>query len=292
MVGPAIQRFGTDEQRAKYLPKIWNNEITCALGYSEPNAGTDLASLKTRAVRDGDEYIINGQKIWTSGAHRCNHVWLAVRTDPDAPKHRGISVFLVPLNTPGITIRPIWVLADERTNEVFYDNVRVPAHSLIGEENRGWYIMANALDHERVTVGVYGYVDVVHVFEAFVDYLAHERPDLLAHASVRQQVADLKMQLHVCRALLLTCTGIIANGGTPTKESSMLKVWNSEFRYAFASAAMDILGRSGATWGADAPSHGLIERMYRGAPVGRFAAGTNEVQRDIIAHRGLGLPRQ
>ncbi|HKS92546.1 MAG TPA: acyl-CoA dehydrogenase family protein, partial [Tepidiformaceae bacterium] len=177
MLAPAITRFGSEEQKRYYVPRLWSGEITCALGYSEPDAGTDLASLKTRAVRDGDDYIINGQKIWTSGAHTSTHVWLATRTDPDAPKHRGISVFIVPLDSPGITIRPIWVMSGMRTNEVFYENVRVPSSARIGEENRGWYIVANALDHERVTVGIDDMIDLIQVWDELIAFLRSNRPD-------------------------------------------------------------------------------------------------------------------
>ena len=153
MIAPAIQRFGSEEQKAKFLPGIWSGDILLALGYSEPNAGTDLASLETAAVKDGDEWVINGQKLWTSGAHTCTHVWLAARTDPNAPKHRGVSMFIVPLDAVGVTVRPIWTMAGVRTNETFYEDVRVPSDALIGEPGRGWYILANALDYERVAIG-------------------------------------------------------------------------------------------------------------------------------------------
>ena len=294
MVAPAIMRFGTEEQRREYVPRIWSGEITCALGYSEPDAGTDLAALKTRAVRDGDEYVINGQKIWTSGAHTSTHVWLATRTDPEAPKHRGISVFIVPLDTPGITIRPIWTMSGVRTNEVFYEDVRVPASTLIGEENRGWYIVANALDHERVTVGVDDYIDLIHLWDALLEHLRQEHPEKLSDPKVAMRLAELKMELRAHRALLLTNASIVAQGETPTMEASMVKVWGSELRHRLADAAVDILGRFGLlskASGAIAPIAGEAERTYRWAPTVRFAGGTNEVQRNIIAQRGLGLPR-
>ena len=294
MIAPAISRFGTDEQKLAYVPKIWSGAITCALGYSEPDAGTDLASLKTRAVRDGDEYVINGQKIWTSGAHLCSHVWLAVRTDPEAPKHRGISVFIVPLDAPGITIRPIWTSAGVRTNEVFYEDVRVPASTLIGEENRGWYLIANALDHERVTVGIDDHIDLIRVWDQLIAYLLAERPAVMADANARRTLAGIKIELRVHRALLLSNASIVARGDTPTMEASMVKIWGSELRHRMSDAAMDLLGRFGALRresGDIAPLRGLLDETYRYAPVVRFAGGTNEVQRNIIAQRGLGLPR-
>jgi alkylation response protein AidB-like acyl-CoA dehydrogenase len=293
MIAPAIMRFGTDEQRKYYAPKIWSGEITCALGYSEPDAGTDLASLKTRAVRDGDDYVINGQKIWTSGAHMSSHVWLATRTDPEAPKHRGISVFIVPLTTPGITIRPIWVMSGARTNEVFYENVRVPKSALIGEENRGWYIIANALDHERVTVGIDDFIDLIQMWDGFMAYVEATRPDVLSDQVARRRLAELKLDLHAHRGLLLSNASIVATGETPTMEASMVKIWGSELRHRLTDTMTDLLGRSGLLnyESADDPIVGRIEQQYRYAPVVRFAGGTNEVQRNIIAQRGLGLPR-
>jgi alkylation response protein AidB-like acyl-CoA dehydrogenase len=292
MVGPAIERFGTEEQKKKYLPGIWSGEIVLALGYSEPNAGTDLASLETRAVRDGDEWVINGQKMWTSGAHTSTHVWLAARTDPNAPKHRGISMFIVPLNTPGISVRPLWGMSGIRTNETFYEDVRVPGDALIGEPNRGWYIAANALDHERVTLAPFA--PFARWFDRVRDYFKGERPDLMTDPRVRQRLAEIKVDLHMLRALRMVNAAIIERGDTPTMQASMAKVWSSELRYRMNSMVMDLLGRAGALSkesGDVAPLGGEIEQTYRGSPVLRFGGGTNEVQRNIIAQRGLGLPR-
>jgi 3-oxocholest-4-en-26-oyl-CoA dehydrogenase alpha subunit len=291
MMGPAIMRFGTEEQKAKFLPGIWRGEINCALGYSEPNAGSDLASLQTAAVRDGDDWLINGQKLWTSSAHLASHVWLAARTDPDAPKHRGISVFIVPMNLPGITVRPIYTFSNWRTNEVFFDNVRVPGDSLIGEAGRGWYTIATALDHERVLIG--GGAGLAQQYDRFVVYLQEQRPDLLHDPVVRTRLAELKVALHVLRALTMTNATIVARGDTPTMEASMAKIWSSELRYTMSSTMLDLLGRSGALshGAADAPLDGDAELTYRGSPVLRFGGGTNEIQRNIIAERGFGLPR-
>jgi 3-oxocholest-4-en-26-oyl-CoA dehydrogenase alpha subunit len=294
MIGPALMKFGSQEQQASLVPKIWSGEITCALGYSEPDAGSDLASLRTRAVRDGDQYVINGSKIWSSNAHRTTHVWLACRTDPDARKHRGISIFIVPLDTPGITIRPIWVMSGHRTNEVFYDDVVIPASALVGEENRGWYIMANALDHERVTIGVNNYIDLVRTFEESMTYLRAERPDLLEDPRARLRLAEIKLDIHVLRALLYACSDKIARGEAPSKEASMGKVWATELRYRMSSALMDMLGQPGVqAKGSAEPATvgGRIEQMFRHAAQARFTGGANELQKTIIAERGLGLPR-
>jgi alkylation response protein AidB-like acyl-CoA dehydrogenase len=294
MIAPAIQRFGSAEQKRTLLPQILSGAVTCALGYSEPNAGSDLASLQTRAVRDSDDYVINGQKMWTTAAHRASHIWLAARTDPEAPKHRGISIFLVPVRSPGLTVRPVWVLSGRRTNEVFLDDVRVPASALIGEENRGWYVMTSALDHERVTVGVMGYAEVAVLFDQYLTYLQNEAPALLTEASARRVLAELERDMDVLRALLLRCTDLVARGQSASAQASMLKVWSSELRNRMSGTMMDLLGACGAqaaTAGAPAPLGGRLEDAYRHSILGKFTAGSNEVQRDIIAQRGLGLPR-
>ena len=294
MIGPAIQKFGTEAQRAEFLPKIWSGEVTCALGYSEPDAGSDLASMRTRAVRDGEGFVVSGSKIWTSDAHRTSHIWLACRTNPDVPKHRGISIFIVPLNTPGITVRPIWVMFGHNTNEVFFDDVHIRADSMIGEENRGWYIMANALDHERVTMGVNNYIDVVHMFEGSIDYLRRERPDVLEDPAARAKLAELKLDLRLLRGLVLTCGSVVVNGGAPSKEASMTKVWATELGYRMAGTVLDLLGRAGAQMEgstADPPVGGKVEYQLWISALQRFTGGANEIQRTIIAERGLGLPR-
>ena len=292
MVGPAVHRFGTEAQREKYLPGIWNNDITLCLGYSEPNAGTDLAALETLAVKDGDDWLINGQKLWTSAADTASHVWLACRTDPDAPKHRGISTFIVPMDTPGISVRPIMTMSGGRTNEVFFEDVHVPSDALIGEVNQGWYIIANALDHERVWIGAGG--GLRHIFDRLMAHIREKRPELLEDDATRRRLVELELDLDVMEGLVLTNASIVAAGDTPTMEASMSKIWTSELRYHISNVAMDLLGREGAlTEEADglAPLDGELERTYRASPIQRFGGGANEVQRDIIARRGLGLPR-
>jgi alkylation response protein AidB-like acyl-CoA dehydrogenase len=291
-IAPALMNFGTEEQKQKYLPGIMDGKITFAIGYSEPNAGTDLASLETRADKDGDEWVINGQKIWTSQAQSSTHLWLAARTDPNAPKHRGISMFILPLSVPGITVRPLYTMSGLRTNEVFMEDVRIPADSIIGEENRGWYTVANALDHERVSLGPIG--QLAKQYDRMVDHLEKKRPALLEDDATRLRLAELKVDLHVLRALNLVNAAIIGNHRTPTMEASMIKVWSSELRYRMSSMFMDLLGRYGVLSeesGDIAPLDGNYEQTYRGSPILRFGGGTNEVQRNIISQRGLGLPR-
>lgn len=291
-IAPALMNHGTDAQKKKYLPGILDGDITFAIGYSEPNAGTDLASLQTKAVKDGDEWVINGQKIWTSEAHVSTHLWLAARTDPSAEKHRGISMFIVSMDTPGMTVRPLYTMSGVRTNEVFFEDVRIPADALIGEQNKGWYTVANALDFERVSLAPTG--QLARQFDRTLEYLKEERPEQIEDRATRQRLADLKIDLHVLRALNLVNASIIANHETPTMEASMTKVWSSELRYRLSSMNMDLLGRYGALRSDNeglTPVGGQNEQTYRGSPILRFGGGTNEVQRNIIAHRGLGLPR-
>lgn len=292
MIGPAVQRFGTEAQKAKYLPGIWSGEIQCALGYSEPNAGTDLASLETVAARDGDEWVINGQKLWTSGAHTCTHVWLAARTDPTAPKHRGISMFIVPLNSPGISVRPIQTMSGYRTNETFYTDVRVPHDALIGEPGRGWYILAHALDFERVAIGG-GIGGLRLTYRKLIRDLRQNSRERFEQPTTRLRLAEIALDLEVARAIAMTNGAIVASGAVPTMEASMAKVWTTELRLTMSSTSMDSLGRRGALSkeSEESPVGGELEYMYRDTPHLTFGGGTNEVQRDIIARRGLGLPR-
>ena len=291
-IAPSIMAFGTDKQKKEYLPGIWDGSITFAIGYTEPNAGTDLAALETRAVRDGDDWVINGQKLFTSGAHTSSHIWLAARTDPDASKHRGISMFIIPTDTPGVSVTPTWTMSGLRTNQTFYDDVRVPSDALIGEENRGWYIVTHALDHERVALAPTS--SLGRSFDSLIEHLREKRPALLKDPAVRRQLAEVKLDLHMQRALATKNGSIIANGGTPTMEASMAKIWSSELRYRMHSMAMDLLGRYGGLTRESrkvAPLGGRLEATYKTSPILRFGGGTNEIQRSIIAQRGLGLPR-
>ena len=291
-IGNTLMSFASEAQKKEWLPNIQSGEMHIALGYTEPNAGTDLASLQTRAVRDGDEWVINGQKIYTSAGHIASHVWLAARTDPDAPKHRGISMFILPMDTPGITVRPLWTMGDGRTNETFWENVRVPADSLVGEENRGWYMATNALDLERVVIGPYS--PLMKRFNDLVDKVKEHRPDLVEDPTTRTIIAERKLDVEISRALATTNATIVEHGGVPTKEASMAKIWATESRYRITGVAMDIFGGLGAisddSSGYEIDS-GDLESAYRSQAIGRAAGGTNDIQRRIIATRGYGLPR-
>jgi alkylation response protein AidB-like acyl-CoA dehydrogenase len=291
-IAPSIQRFGSDEQRRRYLPGILRGESTFALGYSEPNAGTDLASLRTRARRIGDEWVINGQKIWTSLADVATHIWLAARTDPDVPKHQGISVFIVPADAPGLTIRPLHAMYGGHTHETFYDDVRVPHADLVGGVGRGWPIIMHALNHERVGLAATG--SLARLFDQLVAHLAERRRERLEDPLVRRRLADLQLDLLEQRALAVQNAWIISKGGTPIAEASMAKVAATELRTRIANTGMDLLGRYGGLSrenGELAPAEGRMEWSFRIAPIFRFGGGTNEIMRDIIAAAGLGLPR-
>ena len=291
-IAPSIAAFGTEEQKREWLPQINRGEAIFAIGYSEPNAGTDLASLRTRAVREGDEWVIQGQKIWTSLADVSTHIWLAVRTDPDAPKHRGISLIVVPTKTPGVTIRPLYTMYGGHTCETFYDDVRVPVTNLVGPLHGGWSIVMHALNFERVGLAATG--GLARIYDALVDHLRERRPDRLEDPRVLRRLAELRVALREHRALALRNAWIISRGGTPIAEASMAKISASELRTELANAAMDLLGREGALSaesGDRAPFEGRAEFNFRLSPIFRFGGGTNEVQRDIVAAAGLGLPR-
>jgi alkylation response protein AidB-like acyl-CoA dehydrogenase len=294
-VAPTIMRIGSDAQKRHWLPRIMRGEVEFALGYSESQAGTDLASLQTRAVLDGDEWVINGQKMWNTGAHTATHNWLAVRTEPDAPKHKGISLMIVPMDAPGITVQPLWTWPGLRTNAVFLDNVRVPRDNLVGERGMGFFYVMMALDFERIQIGSVGLVR--RLFDLLVVFVRSARRDgrpLGTIPWVRHGLAELAAEIEVGRMLGLLNAWLIDQGTVPTKEGSMAKVFVSELAARVASVGMDILGLAGQLAPGDpaAPVHGRLQWLYRTAPLLRFGGGTNEIQRIIIAQRGLGLPRK
>lgn len=292
MMGPTILRVASEEMKKEYLPRILNGEIEFALGYSEPNAGSDLASLNCRAVIEGDVITINGQKIWNTGAHTSTHEWLAVRTDLNVPKHKGISVVIVPLDSPGITIRPIYTWPGIRTNEIFFDDVRVPRKNLVGEPNQGWYYIASALDFERVAIGNTG--DIRRLFEEFVDFCKETRINgqiLADDPVIATKLASIKIDLNVARLLSLRNAFMIDKGLIPNAEASMVKIFATELKVRMGDIGTQILGLYGQlkTGSKYAPLAGRIENLYRKSPLECFWGGANELQRDIIARRGLKL---
>ena len=292
-IAPMIMRHGTEQNKQEFLPAIARGEMTCALGYSEPDAGTDLASLRTRAVRDGDEWVINGSKIWNSGAQRSTHEWLCVRTDPDAPRHRGISVIVVPVDSPGVRIRPLIAWSGYRTNEVFFDDVRVPVTNLIGEENHGWSYITGALDLERGALTNAG--DLRRALDELQVLARTPRLDgsvPLENPAIRRRLAQAEADVEVAGLMGHEASSMLADGVIPTVEVSVEKVFSSELRQRIADLGIDVLGAEGllAHRNPEARAGGRFEKLYRFAPLMRFGGGTNEVLRDVIAQRGDGMP--
>lgn len=292
VVGPTIEMVGSDEQRQRFLPAIAQGEIDFALGYTEPDAGSDLASLKTRATRDGDDFIINGAKVFTSLATRAEYCWLAARTDPDAPKHRGISVFIVDMKTPGIEVRPLWTMGERRTNATFWEDVRVPATNLIGELNRGWYYISSALDFERLAY--YCPHKVEYLFDQLTAHLkAPGSESLREDPAVRTTVARNFVELTVAKVLYWRAASMISHGIVPNYEASMTKLFQTELLQRISRDGAFALGPGGQLTprASDAPLHGLFEFEHRFHVYETFGGGSSELMRNIIATRGMGLPR-
>jgi alkylation response protein AidB-like acyl-CoA dehydrogenase len=289
-VAPMIMRHGTEQNKREFLPPIARGELICAVGYSEPEAGTDLASLRTRAVRDGDEWVITGSKIWNSVANRATHEWLCVRTDPSAPRHRGISVIMVPTALPGIQIRPLYAWSGYRTNEAFFDEVRVPVGNLIGELNRGWTYITGALDLERGALTNAG--DLRRALDDLAELAARDNSALLQAPGLRRRLAQAEADVEAAELMGVQAASLLESGVIPTIEVSVEKIFTSELRQRIADLALDILGPDGllAYRSPGAPEGGKFERLYRVSPLMRFGGGTNEVLRDVIAQRGHGMP--
>ena len=293
-VAPTIIRSGTPRQRARWLPAIRRGDVEFAIGYSEPDAGSDLASLRTTAVLEGDEWVINGTKIWNTGAEYCTHEWLACRTDPDAPRHRGISVLVVPLDAPGISVQAITTWRGMRTNQVWFDGVRAPAENLVGERDRGWAYVTQALDFERVAIGITGGLRrLLDDLTAWCRETVVDGEVRLARPDVRRRLAELTVDVELARLLNHRAAWLIDTGRPASAEASMTKVFTTELHARASSLALDLMGLHGQLDPYDerAPIAGLAQLMYRAAPYLRFGGGTNEIQRDIVAQRGHGLPR-
>ncbi len=292
-VAPMIMRHGTEQNKKEFLPGIAKGDIIFALGYSEPNSGTDLASLRTRAVRDGDEWVINGSKIWNSGAQRSTHEWLCVRTDPDAPRHRGISVIVVPIDTPGVEIHPLYAWSGYRTNETFLRDVRVPVTNLIGELNMGWTYITGALDLERGALTNAG--DLRRALDdliALASTLSRDGSVPADDPAFRRRLAQAEADVEVAKLMGYEAASLLDSGRIPSVEVSVEKIFTSELRQRIADLAIDVLGPDGllAHRSPEAPLNGFFERLYRVSPLMRFGGGTNEVLRDVIAQRGHGMP--
>ncbi len=292
MIGPTLIIHGSDEQKKEHLSAILRGEVQWCQGYSEPGSGSDLASLQTRAVRDGDDFVINGQKIWTSGAHTADWMFMLARTDPDAPKHRGITYFLLDMKSPGVTVRPLINMAGGHAfNEVFFEDVRVPARNVVGEVNRGWYIGTTTLDFERSSIG--NAVGQRQSLEYYMRYIRNHRTDgtVANSTTVQSEFADRWIEATTAKMLSYRVITIQAEGRVPNHEASIAKLFNTELSQRIARTAMKAIGTHAILLGRDAPMRGRAPQSYLQTVASTIAGGTSEVQRNIVATRGLGLPR-
>jgi alkylation response protein AidB-like acyl-CoA dehydrogenase len=299
MLAPTLLVSGSEEQKQEHLPPIARGEIMWCQGWSEPNAGSDLASLTTRAVRQGDFYLINGQKTWTSGAHRAQWCFMLARTDPNQPRHRGLSFFLVDMKTPGLSLRPVLGLnGTHMFNEMFFDDVRVPARNRVGEENRGWYVSLMTMNFERSSIGFMA--EAKRNLEELVEYCKETRRNgrlLVEDPIVRSILAQLTIEVEVGIALSYKVAWLQEKAGTMTMEAAVAasdgKVYGSELGQRLAYAGCRIMGlfsqvKAGSRW---APLQGRFESAYQECVSINMGGGTSEIQRNVIALRGLELPK-
>lgn len=295
-VGPTIMRYGSEEQKAEFLPRILRGEVLFAIGYSEPSAGTDLAALRTRAVRDGDSYVINGSKVFTSLADFSDYIWLAARTDPNAKKHRGISMFMVDVKSPGYKCTPIWTVSGIRTNSTYYEDVRVPASMRVGPENEGWGLIVNQLNHERISLVPVGPTE--RIFEEVRRLAQSTRlPDgrrVIDQEWVRVKLARVRAKLDVIRLLCWRQAWSMTTDSLNFAEASTVKVYGTEFYVEAFRDLLEVVGHRGfiKRGSPEVVLRGLLEMIHRSALILTFGGGTNEIQRDIIAMAGLGMPRE
>ena len=293
MIGPTIIIHGNDDQKKEHLGAILRGEVQWCQGYSEPGSGSDLASLQTRAVRDGDDFVINGQKIWTSGAHNADWMFMLARTDPDAPKHRGITYFLMDMKSPGVTVRPLVNLANNHMfNEVFFEDVRVPARNVLGEINRGWYIGTTTLDFERSSIGnAVGQRQTLEYYMKFWKENQGKAVTASASSKAKDEFTDRWIEASVAKMLSYVVITIQKDGRVPNHEASIAKLFNTELSQRIARTAMKMTGTNGLLLGREAPMRGRAPQSYMQTVSSTIAGGTSEVQRNIVATRGLGLPR-
>ena len=285
MIGPTIIEHGTEEQKSHHLGRIVRGEVIWCQGYSEPGAGSDLASLQTRGVRDGDDYVINGQKIWTTGAQYADWMYMLVRTDPDAPKHRGITYVLVDMKSPGVTVRPLTTLAGTQTfNEVFFEDVRVPVANRIGDENRGWYVGTTTLDFERSSIG--SAIGVRKALEGLIKQSKAENSEVSfeRNPKVKAEFVERWIECEVAKMLSYRVVSMQVSGKIPNYEASMCKMFSSELSQRIANLSIHLYGMHGNVKNRSAMG-------YMQAVSSTIAGGTTEIQKGIIATRGLGLPR-
>lgn len=293
MAGPIILRYGSEELKKEFLPDIARGKIEFALGYTEPDAGSDLSRINIRAVESEHYYIISGEKVFNTQCHYAQYHLLAARTDFNVPRHKGISIFIVDLKTPGIEIQPLWEMSNTRTNQVFYDEVQVPKRYLVGERNRGWYYMASALDLERVLpIG-----GLQKLFEEMVSYtqaMSYQGVVLSKNPLIRQKLAQMAVEITVARKLVQRVICMQDKGEIPNYEAAIAKLLVSEVFQRVTNVGMQILGLHGQAWGDSkwATFIEKLERWYLGSFVLTVGGGSSEILRNIIARRGLHLPMQ
>lgn len=292
-IGPTIMRAGTQAQKDRFLPPLLKGELNIAVGYTEPGSGSDLASLQTKAVRDGDDYVINGQKVFTSLAHHCDYIWLAARTDPNVKKHKGISIFMVDINTPGITVNPLRTMGGFRTNVTFYDNVRVSKEYLIGEENKGWSYINSQLAMERI--GLVPHSRMRRILEEMIRWTKNTSIDgrrVFDEPWVKEKLADLSAKTEVLKLFNFRAAWMITQGIEPFAEASMTKVYGSELFQNVAGTCMDIMGLIGGMQPPSdiSPAQGQFQRDFVALRLLTFGGGANEVLKDLIAIMALGMP--
>ena len=291
MAGPTIMHVGSEEMKKEWLLPIARGEVEFALGYTEPQAGSDLSNVQIKASDKGDHFIINGQKTFNTHSHVADYHWLIGRTDPESKKHRGMSMIIVDLKSPGVTIRPMITLAGWQTNEVYYDDVIVPKKNLVGEMNKGFYYLMAALDYERMFPGG----SYRRLFDEIVEYARETHvggKPLSKNPLVRQKLAHIATDIEASTLLFYSLAGILDKGEIPNYQTSMQKIFTTELAQRITETGMEVLGlhgqlKTGSKWASLA---GMVEHCHRWSIVETIYAGTNEVQRNIIAHRGLGLP--
>jgi alkylation response protein AidB-like acyl-CoA dehydrogenase len=294
-IGPTLMQFGSEEQKRELLPPILKGELFFGIGYTEPSAGTDLASLKTSAVRDGDEYVINGQKLFTTHGQIADYIWLAARTDPEAKKHAGISIILVPTDVPGFTCTPTYTLGGERSNSTFYEDVRVPVANRVGPENAGWGLITSQLNHERITLAAGGAADKLleQVWGWARETEAPEGGLIIDRPWVQHSLARVYAKLEALKVMNWRSAWSITAGVPKMAEASAVKVMGTELFVEVYGLLTEVVGAAGLVK-EDEPGalfKGRLEGACRSAVTLTFGGGVNEVQREIIAMAGLGLPR-
>jgi len=294
-VGPTLAQFGSDEQKQKFLPAILSGEVHFAIGYTEPEAGTDLASLRTRAVRDGDEYVVNGQKVFTTGGHDADYIWLAARTAPDAPKHEGISILIVDTSDPGFSSAPFRMIGGGHNNTTFYDNVRVPVSMRVGPEHGGWKMITTQLNFERVMLGPSGgiFKSLDAVARWARETVAADGRRVIDLEWVKLNLARVRAKVEAAELFNWRVASRQEQGELNPADASAMKVFGTELRIESLRLLMEIVGAAGTLkkGSAGAVVAGNLEVEYAAATIGTFGGGVNEIQREIIGMAGLRMPR-